>query len=800
MIGQIVSHYRILEKLGGGGMGVVYKAEDTKLGRLVALKFLPPEMARDPKAVARFQAEARAASALNHPNICMILDIDEHEGQPFIAMEFLEGKTLKQRMAGKRLKTGELLELAIQIADALDAAHAKGIVHRDIKPANIFVTSRRQAKILDFGVAKLLQEAREIKPVSGDSTTEELALTSGGTVVGTVAYMSPEQVRAQDVDARADLFSFGLVLYEMGAGRPAFEGDSAGVIFEAILNRAPVSLPRVSPELPPELGRIVDKALEKDRRLRYQTAADMKADLQRLLREEESSQNDLTRSLAFIFRRNWLLIAGGLSLLTLAAVITGVNVGGWRDRLLGRPVALHIESLAVLPLENLSHDPEQEYFADGMTEELITTLGKIPALRVISRTSAMTYKGTKKALPDIARQLNVDAIVEGSVLRSGHRVRITAQLIQAATDRHLWAESYERDLRDVLALQNEVAQAIVGEIQIRLSPEDQSLLPTPRPVKSDAYEAYLKGRYFWNKRDRKSVLKGLQYFQEAVKLDPTYALAHTGVADSYLILGVFNWLPPHECFPKAKAAALEALKINENLAEAHTSLANCNQMEWDWKGADLEYKRALALNPNYAIALLWHSVFLSWTGQHAAAIEEARRAQEVDPLSPIISTNVGQVLYFARRYEEVRKAIQKALEVSPDFFLARYILGLVCLQEHKLQEGTSELQAAVALFPEDDQTKAALGYAYALSDRKGDALAVLAELEKLSKARFVSPRDIALVYTGLGEKDKALDWLEEAYRQRDIGLSNLAVDPAFDPLRADPRFENLVRKMNPAAI
>ncbi|MGO8733109.1 MAG: protein kinase domain-containing protein [Terriglobia bacterium] len=829
MIGQTVSHYRILEKLGGGGMGVVYKAEDTRLGRMVALKFLPKESAQGPKSIERFQREAYAASALDHPNICSVFEIGEYKGEPFIVMQYFAGQSLQQKLGRRRprtssferrergaqlprdsgehegtakpLKTSEILDLGIQIADALDAAHSKGILHRDIKPANIFLTERGQAKLLDFGLAKLVTGREANEEPTGDSPTSDEPLTNIGEVVGTVEYMSPEQVRSEELDGRTDLFSLGLVLYEMAAGQQAFSGDSLGAVVNAILHRIPPSPRLFNPDLPPKFEEIISKAIEKDRTLRYQTASDMRADLQRLKRDLESERGRVLPVVAdhgsVWKRRGWVAVGiAPLGLVVIALLLVGLNVDNWRDRLLGRAPAPRIESLAVLPLENLSRDPEQGYFADGMTEALITDLASVAGLRVISRNSAMRYKDSSKPIQVIARELKVDAVVEGSVLRSGGRVRITAQLVQAATDRNLWASMYERDVRDVLALQSEVAQAIVDEIRIKLSPQEATRLRAARSVKPDAYEAYLKGRYFWNRRDREGVTKGLQYFQQAVELEPNYALAYAGISDSYLVLGGNYWLSPHEAFPAAKAAALKAVEIDDSISEAHTSLAQAMELDWDWKRAEREYKQALALNPGYATAHQWFSAFLSNMGRREMAIQEAMRAAELDPLSPVISLRLAQAFYFARRYREAKGALQRTFEVSPDFFFARELLGVVDLQDRKFEESIAELQAAARLSPGDDETKATLGFAYALSGRKREAQAALDELKEQSRRKYVSPRLIALVCVALDKKGEAFEWLGKAYEQRDSELPEVGVEPMFDPLRSDPRFHDLLRRMN----
>jgi serine/threonine-protein kinase len=791
MIGQTLGHYRIVEKIGAGGMGEVYRARDEHLGRDAALKVLPAGTLADEHARSRFRKEAEALSKLNHPHICTVHDFDTQDGVDFLVMELVEGTALSDQLAAGPLAEKEVARLGSQVAEALEEAHEQGVVHRDLKPGNVMVTPKGQVKVLDFGLAKLL------RPVSATATTESFTETQGA--AGTLPYMAPEQLRGSVADHRSDIYSFGAVLYEMATGQRPFQERLATALVDDIMHKPPPLPGRLKPDLSPRLEEIILKCLEKEPENRYQSAKELLVDLRRLSSPTVAAFTPSPQAPAW-GKPVWRLAAAGFAVVALLAVLVGLNVGGLRQRLLrGATPPPGKIMLAVLPFDNLSADPEQEYFSDGMTEEMIAELGQLQPQRlgVIARTSAMHYKGTDKRIDEIGRELGVDYILEGSVRRAAGRVRITAQLIQVSDQTHLWAESYERELADIFAIQSDVAQRIARSLEVELLPAQQARLASARPVNPEAYGAYLKGRFHWNKRTEEEVRKGIEYFQQAIEKDPNYALAYAGLADSYNILGDYSYVPPEEAYPRAKVAAAKALETDDTLAEAHTSLAKAAHLyDWNWLAAERGFQRALALNPSYAPAHHWYAEYLAAMGRVDEAIAEKKRARELDPLSLIINSSEGWVLYFARRYDQAIEQLQKALEMDPNFAVAHLWLGWAYEQKGMYEEAIREFQKAVTLFKGSTYPIASLGHAYAVSGKRGEALKLLNELKELSKRRYVSAYDLALVYAGLGEKDQAFKWLEKAYEERYGWITMLKLEPRFDPLRADPRFQSLLRRMN----
>ena len=750
LVGTELGHYRIVEKIGAGGMGEVYRAQDEHLGRDVAVKVLPPGTLSDESARKRFREEALILSKLNHPNIATIHDFDTQAGADFLVMEYVPGVTLSERLATGPLPEKEVACLGGQLAEGLAAAHERGVIHRDLKPGNLRLTSDGRLKILDFGLAKLVQ------PVSGDAETQSLSETRA--LAGTLPYMAPEQLKGERVDARSDLWAVGIALYEMATGRHPFEGKTSTAVTDQILHAPAPRLQELQPRLSSRLADIILKCLEKDAENRYQSAKELQVDLRRLT-----------------------------SLMSTASAAVAATRKRTRSK--------RIRSVAVLPLTNLSRDPEHEYFADGMTEALICDLAKLRAVKITSRTSVMRYKGSTMPLPQIADELNVDAVVEGSVIRVGPRVRITAQLIHAASDTHLWAESYDRDFEDVLLVQSEIAHAIAREIHAAVTPEEARRLKRARRVNPDAYEAYLKGRFHWYKLSREHLDTALKYFQVSLERDPSDPLAYGGIAAVWLSKGDCGLVSPREAFPKAEAAALKAIELDESLAEAHISLGMVRGCGWDWDEAAKEYQRAIELMPNSAEAHFFLSDLLlsrQRTDEWKIHIE---RALELDPLNFFFQCFFGWHLLYLCRYDEAIAELRKTLRNEPNFPPAHLRLWGAFCGKGMYEEAVAEARTFFEALG-DKEVAQTLQRGYAAAGYSG-AMHVAAEtLGERSHRTYVQPTQIARLYAHAGDKDHALEWLEKAYEERLPAMVHLAVDLDWSSLRSEPRFQDLMRRLN----
>jgi serine/threonine protein kinase/Flp pilus assembly protein TadD len=789
VIGEKIGHYKVQSSIGAGGMGEIYRASDTRLRRDVAIKILPESLMKDASAIERFMREAYAASALNHPNILTIFDIGEHEKTHFIATEFVEGETLRQRMQSAKFRLAEILDIAIQIAGALVAAHTAGIIHRDIKPENVMIRRDGYVKVLDFGIAKLSEN--ESPEIDANAATLVQSITAKGMILGTAFYMSPEQARGLRVDARSDVFSLGAVIYEMTARKLPFSGATIADIIASILKSEPAPLSEIVKNLPPEFERIVAKALNKKRAERYQTMKDFAEDLKQI-RQRLAFQTELER----IHVSNDVFAASGeIFPLENATQLLPKSTFPPQRKTRTRKA---IDSLAVLPLVNSRSDAETEYLADGITEGIINSLSKLPKLRVVPRSTVFRYKGQQTDTQQIGNELGVRAVFAGRVLQIGESLIVNAELVDIANEAQIWGEQYRREMTDIFTLLDEITEDISEKLKLKLSGEDKKQLSKRYTENSEAYQFYLKGRYFvTSKRTEEWIKKGIEYFQKAIDLDPNYALAYSGIAEAYgfLASSTGGW-SPRNAYPKAEAAAMKALELDDSLGEAHCSLGFSRLLyDWDFADAERQFKRAIELSPNYPNSHDGYGFYLKAVGRHSEAIEKCRQAQKLDPLSPFAHVSLGYAYYFARDYEKAIDECRKALEMDKNSTFAHRNLGLAYLQQGKLEKAIEALSNAVKFSQGGLAFESYLGFAYAVAGKKTEALEVLASLEDLDKERYVPAYNFAIIHAGLGDFDKSFEWFEQARKERSGFLPFLKVEPVVDCLRADSRFQDLLNQI-----
>jgi serine/threonine-protein kinase len=828
--GQKIGRYEIVSLAGEGGMGEVYLAHDSRLGRKVALKLLPSYLSNDKGRLRRFEQEARSASALSHPNVCMIHEVGEmaDESRPYIAMEYVEGITLRQRLQQSEIKLSESLDIAIQVASALVAAHEAGITHRDIKPENIMIRRDGYVKVLDFGLAKLAEQQRQTSRIITNVVSKSGVKTEPGVVLGTPQYMSPEQARGQAVDARTDIWALGAVIYEMVAGRPAFEGETIGDIIAGVLEREPVPLARYAPKLPENVEWIVSKALRKDKEERYQTSKELLTDL-RSVKQRLEFETELERSsppnkasgaiMATLSNAQTLRYSaaptsevGGSRWTSSAEYI----VGGIKQHKLGTGLGLTvllaaviglsyffyfapstkaaITSIAVLPFANAGGDPNTQYLSDGVSERLIDKLSQLPQLKVIARSSSFKYRDPNIDVQDVANKLGVQAIVMGKVERIGDSLNVRVEMIDADANRQLWSEQYTRNTADMLSIQQEIVQKASEKLRLKLSGEQEQQLAKRETVNLQAYELVLKGNFYAEKRGSNDLKKAGEYYQQAIAIDPNYALAYAELSANYSRLANTSNVDPKEFLPKAEAMARKALELDENVPKAHLVLANLYLNAWNWTAAQQEYERILELNPNLAAAHSAYSAFLSVIERHNEAIAEAKRARELDPLSLFSHASVGFRLFFAKRYDEAIDVLQKTIEMDPSYVFPHIILGYTYAAKGMHREAINSYQKSISLGNKSSGEQVYLGASYAEAGEREKAFAILKQLQ--TSKEYVSPGELAILYIALGNKEDALTTLERAYAEHDLQLMYLKVDSSFDPLRSDPRFQDLLRRMN----